>query len=176
MSSATTRWNGSTKRRILHRAGLGTAGVLCMILPACGPTPEQKYEQKLASTGDPAIHAVANERLRQIMDELTYNPTPEDFEAASVRQEQMEKLAKAADKTEQSAKAVAALADQLQLSEADKAVFLKLAGKLASQGKDLGDAAKRGAYEQSRRELQRMQSTCNACHALFRTEPGMKKS
>lgn len=159
-------------RRPARAAGVGAVGVLVGLLPACGPTPEQRYEERLANTGKPAMHAVTSDRLREIMDQLTYHPITTESDVAGGRQQQLQELSKVAARMSEAANNIPDAIRGVELSERDREVFLQLVAKFSRQSKELSDAAGRGSYDAARRKLEQVQSTCNACHSLFRNEPG----
>ena len=43
---------------------------MILAVTSCSQTPRQRYQQRLAETGEPALHAVYSERLVEVMGDL----------------------------------------------------------------------------------------------------------
>lgn len=160
----------SPQQRDKGFAALGLAllcGAFC--LSACGPTAEDRYQQRLATTTKPALHAVTAYRLRDIMNKLEFNPMPDRVysEAVTIPREQMRDAASAAARMAEAAKDIPQVADELGLDGQHKETFLTLATKLGSQSAELSRLLNAGEYNTARTQVERMRGTCHACHALF---------
>ncbi len=167
---------------MLGRSGLrtavliGVAGVcvLVWLLPACGPTKPQTYRRSLASTGPPALHAVHNDRLTEVMEELrdlTFKRLPQEFDYAGERERGLQQVKELAAALGRTADDIPAAVSAEQLSEQDQAVFASLTEKLRNAAGDLGEHADAGSLSRAEEALGRVASTCNACHSLFRDVP-----
>ncbi len=171
-------FTSARNRSGLGRIVIGTAaaalGLLAVGLSSCS-TSEQRYHRRLASTGKPALHSVQSERLRDIMARLRFDPMPQETDSASERERQMREAADVAAAMAEAARSIPDAVGSVQLAETDRAVFLKLADKLGEQARELSATAKGGDYAATGRSLERVQATCNACHSLFRIDPGMAK-
>jgi cytochrome c556 len=152
---------------------LGAGAALCLIsvgLSSC-VTAEEQYQQRLAYTGKPAMHAVTSDRLREIMNDLKYSPYAEGNEAPRTREKAMEDIHSVAGKMVEAAGHIPEAMDSLHLDEHEKEVFLKLAKKLQNESRELESIAWGTGFTAVRSQLDTIDSTCNACHTLFRSRP-----
>jgi len=149
---------------------LATLGVAAGLLAAlsCGPTGQQRYEQQLARTGAPALHAVQSNRLREIMSGLTYSLTLDPPDRMTEPQRRAREVAEVAQAMAANVRTIPDAVKEVQLNDQDREVFLKLASKLGTEAKAISDAAEHQDYEATRQAIERMQATCNACHSLFK--------
>jgi hypothetical protein len=147
------------------------AVVACLCLSACGPTAADRYEQRLTTTRGPALHAVTEDRLREIMNSLQYAPMPDADHTAALaqadRERQMKEAAAVAAKMAEATKDVAPLADKLGLNAQEKELFSKLGSKLATQSQELSRLLNEGRFDAAAVQMRQTQGTCQACHALF---------
>ncbi len=148
------------------------AAALLAIWPtaSCCPDGEQRYEQRLAQTGKPAMHAVHSARLRELMGRLTYSMSLDPPDRYTEPKRRAEEIAAVADEMVQTAGDVDEAAAKFRLSTQDREVFLRLSQKLKGSALDIREAASRQNYDGTRAAIGEMQSTCNACHNLFRED------
>ncbi|MDM8004936.1 MAG: hypothetical protein QUV05_02120 [Phycisphaerae bacterium] len=159
-------------RKAFAVALLALGAVLaCLCISACGPTAGELYEQRVATTQGPAMHAVTQDRLREIMNSLRYAPIPDADHTVAMaqadRERQMKEAATVASKMADAAKDVAPLADKLGLNAQEKELYTKLGSKLASQSQELSRLLNEGRFEAASIQMRQTQGTCQACHALF---------
>ena len=162
----------SVGRKAFAIAALALGAVLvCLCISACGPTAGERYEQRLATTKGPAIHAVTEDRLRDIMHSLQYEPMPDADHTATMgqaaREQQMKEAASVAAKMAEASKDVAPLADKLGLNAQEKELFTKLGSKLQAQSQELSRLLNEGRFDAAANQMRQTQGTCQACHALF---------
>ncbi len=147
------------------------AALVCLCLSACGPAASDQYQQRLATTKGPALHAVTEDRLREIMNSLQYAPMPDADHAAALaqadRERQMKEAAAVAAKMAETTKDIAPLADKLGLNAQEKELFSKLGSKLAVQSQELNRLLNEGRFDAAAVQMRQTQGTCQACHALF---------
>jgi hypothetical protein len=148
-------------------AALGVAASLLVAL-SCGPTSQQRYEQRLARTGTPALHAVQSDRLREIMGRLTYSLTLDPPDRMTEPQRQARQVAEVARAMAANVRNIPDAVKDAGISDKDREVFLKLADKLGTEAQAVSDAADHQDYEATKQAIERMQTTCNACHSLFK--------
>jgi hypothetical protein len=161
------------RNRLVIMVGAGVAlGLIAIGLSSC-VTAEERYQQRLTYTGKPAMHAVTSDRLREIMNDLKYSPYAEGNEAPITRENAMEEIHSVAGKMAEAAGHIPEAMDSLQLSDHEKEAFLKLAGKLQNESRELERIAWGTGFMAVRDQLDTMDSTCNACHSLFRSRPPM---
>lgn len=156
-------------RRILFAAGAGSLALIVLGLVSCGPTAEQRYERRLADTGKPAMHGIQSQRVKDLMHKFTFDPLSESEQGVAEEQRRADQLAEVAFSMSETSKSLMTTAKDLQMSDADRATFLSLAEKFRGQADAVGQAAKAKNFTEARRAIDRMQSTCNACHTLFRS-------
>jgi hypothetical protein len=169
MSTLTLKQMARSRRPMITTGILGAA-LLIPVLASCGPTGQERYQHRLAMTGSPARHAVQNQRLQEIMNKLQFEPMPEPEYVPQERERRASQVAEVASSMAASAGKIPDAIKDVNLSDSDREIFLSLANKLRQQATALGEQAKRQEFDQVDRSLERMQSTCNACHSLFRTE------
>lgn len=147
-----------------------TIGVVAFGLWACGPSPQQKYEQRVEQTGEPALHAVHSDRLQQIMADLNdvmYGRLPTMYDTDATRQKLLGDAKQVAVALRETAGQVVQIMPELQLSTEEAITFHSLATKLESQAKTLQEQADRNMVEALPDTLDQMRTTCTACHNLF---------
>lgn len=155
-------------RRISIAAGAGSLVLLVLALASCGPTAQRRYEQRLADTGKPAMHGVQSQRIKDLMHKLTFDPLSESEQAPAEEQRRADQLAEVAHSMADTSDSIAAAAKDLSLSDSDRKTFVSLVDKFRDQANAVGQAAKHKNFAEAKRAIERMQSTCNACHTLFR--------
>ena len=160
--------SGSNVRRVIAVAGAGGIALIALTLASCGPTGQQRYERRLAETGQPARHGIQNQRLKDLMHRFTYDPLSESETGVAEEQRRADRLAEIAVAMSETSASLKTVAKDLELNEADRATFLSLVDKFRDQANAVGQAAKDKNFAEARRSIERMQSTCNACHTLFR--------
>lgn len=126
------------------------------------------------STREPALHAVHNEQLREIMTqlgELTQPGMPQELDEGGQGFASLGEVQDAAKSLAEASAAIAMVADELDLTDEEGTTFLALADRLAQEAIQVRDHARRGHARDARRAMQAMSATCVACHGLFRSSP-----
>lgn len=125
-----------------------------------------------ADTGQPALHAVRDTELRGLMDRMN-NLMQERFlteqELDIERRKHARRIAGVAWEMSLTVEDILSRLPALKLSEAEQATFRALAGKLREQTRHLREEADRNQIDAIPESLNQIISTCNSCHALFRT-------
>jgi len=144
---------------------------LSLVVAACAAPRHGASLPELAPRRTPSIHAVADERLRDLMGDLkalAFEQTPSDLELDRQRgrlaigfADDMARLAESVDRLAQEE-------GRLDLPPAARPAFLALSGQLYRQAVGLKSAAEAGETEAIRPALARIVQTCNDCHARFR--------
>ncbi len=127
----------------------------------------------LAAAAD-APHALRSARLRDVMvrlDALVYERMYTELDLDTERARHAGALADAAADLAGTTDALPELAGGLALTDAEAGRFRDLANRLYSQAVEIQGLASREEYRQLRPAFERLQSTCGACHALFRDPP-----
>lgn len=156
----------------MHRAfWLTTLG---LALTACGTEPAPPYialDAGQRQTGQPALHAVHNGQLHELMGRMA-SLLQERFltepELDSERRRQAKHIADTAQNLAQTIDAIRATLPSLPLNTAEQSTFRALADKLREQTGELRQQAEQIRLDAAAATLQQMDATCTACHALFR--------
>ena len=162
--------NGSMSvlRRLLPvLAGVGVALAVC-VAASCGPTGQERYEQRLANTGKPALHGIQSARLRELMDSLTYSMTLDPPDRVSEPARQAKQIAEIARQMAGTARNIPDAVKDVRLSDNDREVLSRLAEKLRQEALMIDERASQNDYNGTDMAIKEMQSTCIACHTLFR--------
>lgn len=145
-----------------------TAGAAASALSCGDPGQARGAEGRLARTGEPAMHAVQSEKLRELMGELKSLAERTDYVHALKLEQRQEESLEVARALEKSAADLQARADGLGLDEAERQAFVSLAVKLEKHAKQLVQAARNQDLTEMNTAMSLATATCNGCHALFR--------
>lgn len=149
-----------------------------MAFVGCGREPPPSYEQRLADTRKPALHAVRKERLRELMadmNRLAMERLPQEMDVSSQRARDARELAAVAEALADDAKAIPAVLADVRMSEEDRRVFISYADKLADEAVDLARLARAASLRNAQAKMDEMVTTCNACHSAFRILPRVER-
>ncbi len=138
---------------------------------SCSQTAEQHYETRLADTGKPALHAVHNDRLRELMGAMggkALDQLPQEMEPGLASGPNLDEVSAIATSLAKTARELPAVGGDAGLSEQDRNVFDALCKKLDEEATALATCAKRQDPAGARAKLDQIISTCNACHSQFR--------
>jgi hypothetical protein len=159
----------------MRKPGLGTfvwllsGGVLYLTTATgCALSGQAEYKRKLAETGTPALHAVENARLRELMGNMSQLREQSDYSRPLELQQDRDQLTKVARSLADSASKLPEVAGSLKLDETETKIYLGLARKLQQQAATYAELAQRGTPRELDESMNVMMSTCNACHALWR--------
>ena len=122
----------------------------------------------------PALHGIHAEQLATAMGELNRFTTGQSAIARLYNDAQsgadLSEIAGTAAKISQTADALPAALEGLELSADDQAKFRELAAKLGAQATILTQQAQANNLAGARAAIGEMNGTCNACHTLYRAE------
>ncbi len=143
--------------------------IVCLAwLCACAATPENSSP---SPTGSPALHAVQDQELRGLMDRmnaLMMERFMTEHEMDIERRRHADQIIEAAKSLAATAKILEQKLPGLGLNPDEQKAFRTLAEKLGQDAKTLQNQAENHAYSAISGKLHDMQSTCLACHTLFR--------
>lgn len=125
----------------------------------------------LPDTGRPALHAVSDARLRELMDQMNGLMFERFITQPDIDRERRNyalKMANAADKLGSTVDAILARLPALNLNPNEQMTFRALAGKLREQADALNAQAKLNHIDTMGPMLDQMTATCSSCHTLFR--------
>lgn len=169
--------------RCLVIAVLSLMAIACSTEPrlekaAAQPTPNQSDSTRPstanatpAETGEPALHAVKNDRLQQIMrqiNDLVYAQLSSEINLGQQRQLKTEEIAKTAAELAASEQAMVSTLPSLGLKADEQTTFLALAEELRINAADMQDLANRNQIQAIPARLETITNTCTSCHVLFR--------
>lgn len=144
-------------------------------MAACSTAPEQHTPTSLPNTGQPALHALHDTRLRDLMAEmnsLMFERMRTELELDQERRQRARQIAASAAGLTRTIDAIVATLPRLNLNPGEQTTFIALANKLRGQTKLLEEQASRNQIDAMPATLDQMASTCTACHQLFRKIPG----
>lgn len=155
--------------------------LLAVALAACTPSAQQRVEAPaLANTGVPALHAIDSNELRNVMRRI--NNLMHERNLTSQEMDSQQRLATtqvidAAKGLDESIDGIIAVMPSLKLAPGEDTAFRSLAVKLRDDAYKLKFQAETHQLELIPATLERMSSTCNSCHALYRdfSKPGGQK-
>ena len=144
--------------------------VAVLALPGCSTAPRTLPPYSLQETGQPALHAIMNDRLRILMAQmntLLFDQIRTEVELDQERRRNAVRIADAAGKLQQTVDMILAAQPSLQLTQNEAATFAALAGKLKIQAVQLQDLAQRNQIDALPQAVSQVRSTCMCCHSLF---------
>lgn len=125
----------------------------------------------LPDTGKPALHAVSDARLRELMDSmntLMFERFMAEPDIDRERRLYTLKIADAASDLGATVDVILSRLPALNLGSDEQTVFRALAGKLRQQAETLQTQAKLNQIDGIQQTLNQTTATCSSCHALFR--------
>lgn len=145
---------------------------LLLALAACADsTSHSVVDVGHNETGQPALHAVHNNQLHELMNRMNslmqerYMTEPElDVE----RRKYAQRMTKIAQSMLQTLDAILASSTTLKLSKAEESTFQALTEKLRKQTQELQIQGEQNRMDAIPGTLEQMNSTCTSCHSLFR--------
>ncbi len=145
--------------------------LLLTLLSCADSTPRSFSNAGHSETGQPALHAVHDNQLHELMDRMNslmqerFLTEPElDVE----RRKYAQRIFKTAQNLSQTLDAILTASTKLKLSNVEETTFQALAQKLRKQVQELQKQAEQNRMEAIPGTLEQMNSTCISCHALFR--------
>ena len=148
----------------------GAAIAVLLSTNACFPPAHRRLEVR-PEEGEGTLHAVQNERLREVMqgfNNLMFEQMYTELELDVERVRRSRKIAESAAELAKTTEYLPRYADELGLSPSEKALFLERADELRAKAVRLQEAAEGKDANAMRHWLMRLEITCNNCHRLFR--------
>lgn len=153
---------------------ISIAGAAIALVSSCIQPPQGAYERKLANTGEPALHAVHDQRLRELMAGLSdtaLERMPQELEPAAGSKAKSREIARIAESLAETSRQIPRALEQVRMGGEDRRVFDALAARLSDEAAQLAKLATRNEVPGMRTKLDEMITTCNACHKSFRILP-----
>lgn len=150
---------------------LGGLTILLAALSSCIQPAQQRYEEFLLETPQPAQHAVHSERLREIMrnlERLTVDRLPQSMDLGVERQRRIEEVARIALGMAATADRIPDVLTENELDEVQRNEFLRLAQDLHDSSLELSRRAPELTLSKMSSELDAIDAICKACHRRFR--------
>ena len=151
-----------------------TAGAALALASSCTQPSQRPYERKLASTGEPALHAVHDQRLRELMaglNDMALDRMPQELEPGTADEATRRDIARIAESLAETSLQIPGVLEQVRMGDEDRRVFEALAVALSDESTELAKLARRNDVPGMRTTWDAMFSTCNACHKSFRILP-----
>ncbi len=142
------------------------------LLSACSSTKKLHIaEGGHSETGHPALHAIQDQKLRELMDRMDVLLQERFMTEQQIDVERAKFLQRIADTAQELGQTVDVIVSRmpaLPLSTDEQATFMALAGKLRQQTRQLQDQAQHKQIDSIDDSLHQLNTTCTSCHALFR--------
>ncbi|MDT4288470.1 hypothetical protein RO575_02770 [Methylomonas sp. MO1] len=122
-------------------------------------------------TGEPAMHAIQNNRLQQVMqqiNELVYAQLSSEINLGEQRELKTAEIARIANELAASEKSIVETLPSLNLKPDEQTTFLALADKLRMSAAHMQDLAGQNQLREIPATLDTITNTCISCHVLFR--------
>ena len=136
------------------------------------PASENKSQaMRPPETGEPAMHAIQNNRLQEVMNQintLVYSQMYSEINLSEERQLKTQEIARIAQELASSESAIIDTMPTLKLKPGEQATFAALAEKLRTSAVQMETLASQNQLQRIPATLEAITSTCTACHALFR--------
>jgi len=169
--------NVSPSRTAFLVLAAAAAPVLLAVL-SCSQTPRQQYQAELARTEEPALHAVHDDRLRELMhelDNLALKRLPQELDPETKHGPHARQVADIAASMADAADRIRASSATIELDDDEREVFNQLASTLRSQSMRLELSARDNDLPRMQQDLDQITTTCNACHSAFRAVPPLEE-
>lgn len=145
---------------------------LLLMLNACSESPHNPLsETGHGETGQPALHAVHNKQLHELMNRMN-SLMQERFmtepEMDAERSKYAQRISRTAQSMSQTLDAILATSTSLKLSKTEEDTFKALAQKLHRQAQELQSQAEQNRMTAIPNTLAQISTTCTSCHTLFR--------
>ena len=137
----------------------------CALMPLAGPGQEPELLH------EPLIHVIASDRIRGIMRHLNDLVSSRGMTALQVmelRVRHLNDLITTVDELAQAAEELTDAIPGIRMMPENKITIEALAKKLQDEAAELKDMAEDTNYAGMEPAYQRLNSTCDACHQLFR--------
>ncbi len=120
-------------------------------------------------TGEPAMHAIHNNRLQQVMQQINLLVYAElSNELGQERQIKTQEVARIARELASSQKSIMETMPALKLKPTEEYAFVVLAEKLRLGAVQLEELANQNKLSKIPPTLETLTNTCTSCHVLFR--------
>ncbi|OQW73740.1 MAG: hypothetical protein BVN35_11605 [Proteobacteria bacterium ST_bin11] len=145
-----------------------------LILSACSSQSNQYARLEdggWSQTGQPALHAVRDNRLHELMDRmdsLMHERFMTEQQLDVERRKYSRQIGEAARNLAANVEIMIARMPGLQLNAAEQTTFLALATKLREEMRQLQQLAEQNHIDAIPVSLHEINTTCTSCHALFR--------
>lgn len=146
------------------------------LLTACSSTTTSSLMTAGRSdTGQPALHAVHDNELRELMlrmDVLMQERFMTEVQVDNERRKYTQRIADTALRLSQTVDTIVGKMPGLSLTQVEQSTFLALASKLNQQARSLNEIARHNRVDEIDGALHQINTTCVSCHALFRKTGG----
>ncbi|MCB9856542.1 MAG: hypothetical protein H6818_12735 [Phycisphaerales bacterium] len=160
-------------RRVTRRPALSALALVLILMPAsCETSSRGPAIDEISKRTEPVSHIKHSMRLRILMreiNELSLARLPQEMGTSLSERRRISSIGAIAERLSASTAELPKMAADFDLTEAQRASFVELAGFLQEESRELGRIAREGASPKLvQAKLEEMVTTCNACHRLFR--------
>ncbi len=141
---------------------------LVLVGLACAPQAPSRDPATLPAAGEHAIYSEQLTERMRALDALTRERLPQALDVRAALAPRIGEVADACRAIARSADAIAEAAEQLDLTASERTQFVALAGTLRQRALRLAERAPELSTDALRGEVERIEATCDRCHARFR--------
>lgn len=142
-----------------------------LMVTACPPPAQVRYEESLERAAGPAAHAAQGQRLDELMRglaQLRDDRLPRNMDVRGEAERRAERIAKVALAMAQAADRIPGAASSAELDPAQQQEFVRLANALKQAAQKLADTAPGLSRAEMQTQAEAISATCNQCHQQFR--------
>lgn len=145
-----------------------------LTLIACtDSTPRTVTNSAHNETGNPALHSVHNDKLRELMgrmNALMQERFLTEPELDAEHRKYAQQISNTAQNLSQTIDVISATLPSLRLNSTEQTTFIALVSKLREQTQTLQVQTKQNHFGVIAYTLEQIETTCISCHALFRKQ------
>lgn len=157
---------------MLETVGIGL-GVMVMFVACQRPAPKPS-SMPVSQTGAAALHAVQSGQLKSIMADLNglnFDRLPQELDQRGQRQTYLENASAVASAMAEAAAKIPNTLGEVSLKAEEQEVFRALSNRLRAEAAQLSEQLRQGQTRAADSTMREINTTCVACHALFRNAP-----
>ena len=150
---------------------IGWIGIFLILLSGCSIAPRATLQTKLPDTGQPALHAVQDARLRTLMQQmnnLMFDNLRTELDIDRDRSRHARQIGESAAAMAKTVDDILANRTKLNLRPGEDEAFVALAIKLRKLAQKLQQEALNNQVDTLPKTLDQISLTCSSCHQLFR--------
>ena len=146
--------------------------MISFVISGCSARPQSTVQEKLPDTGHPALHAVTDAKLRELMSQmngLMFDNYKTEPDIDRERRQYAKRIAELADTLSSVSDIMLSRMPALNLSADEQVIFQALDNKLREQANLLKMQAQLNRIDALDQTKTQIKQTCTSCHSLFRS-------